>query len=732
MNPLAAKLPVLKVWLVVPACFILSLLLVNCQQRGSSEDSSRQPPPVTAESREAVLSPAPSATATQEALPATVPATDEPVAETEAPSTKPTEQATLTPERTIEDPGSKAEPEPTIAMVEWPEGALISVMMEGQVGVLLGELPEEMRDRVAGDLLDRDQDYWRDLAQRQVRLTKRRLNFRNFIYPTKGQLPLPPEELWTIQVDPNGPQRLTIQGHDLVVTNYIFSSTLLTDAESAGRAEPALREPGGIWNEPYVLPADPDLLLQRTGNACLNEAGFPPNSFDSENAWVFYDYSCEGTDGGIFACHRTRLHPQSCVEELEDRVGTIEAAMRFERLEWDPDLADQVRMGELTHVEGPDLSVVGDDLAINRVIYRYFPEDSCALAEQCVSGSGWRRLLQFNGTVHNVGAVTMGIGPVVASNPLSNLFQYNSCHAHYHFSDYGDFTFTGEEENLASKQAFCVESTNRLSNNEYSPLIHDYTCSSQGVQAGWVDEYVAGLDCQWIDITDIEVEPEGSTFSLGFHSNPDEFLCEGIPVVDEEGNPIWEPSELTRPDGTLVNRPLCDFVPDWDVNNDESREVTLLPVGTFVTEPCVNDLLGPLRNCDFLPQVAGIEMPLLEEPADAASDAETVADNQGAAVPEGAFACEPGRPVALTCSVENERAPQVLRLCEFSAALGAGVGCSFREALANKIVGSEEVNLTFTCPFVRDEQEPGGLFALYTAPAAQGDERQPIACQAGN
>lgn len=718
----AARLPRLIKYFTLLACMMVALIIVSCRQEPVLEDVSPQATRVEEEEPPAVLSPAFTATAKQSPSPTASP---ESVATPKVMAT-PTETKELraTQPPVVDEPTPTVEPEPIRDLGEPPDGALISVLMESQVGVLLDELPEEMRDQVAGNLLNKPEAYWNDLARRQVRLTKRRLNFRNFVYPSKGQLPLPPEELWTIELDPEGPQRLTIQNHDLVATNYIFSSTLLTDAESPGQAEPRLRESGGVWNEPYMLPADPDLLLQRTGNACLNEAGFPPNSFDSENAWVFYDYSCEGEDGGIFACHRTRLHSQSCVEALEDQIGTFETVMIFERLEWDPALAEQVRVGEVTNTVGPDLNVVGDDLEINRIIYRYFTEDSCALAEQCITGSGWRRLLQFNATVHNVGAVTLDIGPVVAQNPLNSLFQYNTCHAHYHFADYGDFYFTGEQENLASKQAFCVESTNRFSNNEWSPIIHDYTCRTQGVQAGWVDEYVAGLDCQWIDITDIEVEEQGSPFSLGFTSNPDAFLCEGSPILDDEGNPQWEPTDLIGAGGAPLSRPMCDFVPEWDVNNDESREVILLPSGTFVTELCVDEQLGPLRNCDFIPQTEGIEVETPEEPGD---DADIERKSQ--VVPEGAFACEPGRPVDLLCSVEDDQAPQVLRLCDFSAALGVGVGCTFLDSLANEIISQDSVAVPFTCPAERDEEEPGGLFAMYSAPVVDDNDRQLITCE---
>ena len=196
-------------------------------------------------------------------------------------------------------------------------------------------------------------------------------------------------------------------------------------------------------------------------------------------------------------------------------------------------------------------------------------------------------------------------------------------------------------------------------------------------------------------------------------------------------NDIREP-----PDGAPLDRPLCEFVPESDVNNDESREVTLLPSGTFATESCANDLLGPLRNCSFSAQLEGIEVLVSDESSgDTAGDDlpedETDSDRNELIDPEGAFACEPGRPVTLTCSVENDRAPQILRLCEFSAALGTGVGCTFLDSLANEIIGQEPVEFNFTCPFQRDEQEPGGLFALYTAPVLGEDERQPISCQAG-
>jgi hypothetical protein len=439
--------------------------------------------------------------------------------------------------------------------------------------------------------------------------------------------------------------------------------------------------------------------LQRTGNACVNEAGFPPNSFDAENAHVFYDYTCAAESGGIAGCHRTRLAQQSCLEALQSSVGFVETAVELERLEWDDELAAEVRVGEVSQPDGPDLRVVAEDLNNYRVVYRYFAPDSCAIQEQCVGGSGWRRLLQFDATVHNVGTQPLHIG-LIANDPLHNLFQYNVCHGHFHFSDYGDFLFAGEEQNLSSKQAFCVESTGRPSNNEWSPLTHSYTCGYQGVQAGWVDEYHAGLECQWIDITGLEVPDDGSPVTLGFAFNPNQFLCEGTPVLDAQGNRLWEPSGLTAADGTMVERPQCDFVPDWDANNLGSAEVTVRPAGSFVTEACPTDLLGPLRNCGFQDQT-----------------------------PARPPACQPGESVQLSCTLPEGAAPQVLRLCDFSDALGTGVGCTYQDALVNTIVGPEPAEVSFTCPAGRDVSEPGGSYSLYVAPLLPEDDVQPLACE---
>lgn len=654
--------------------FSLLVALASCQQTPEEEA------PATPTSR-----PDAAATATTEAGESTRP----PAAVTTATAT-----ATVTRE---------SRPTATATPALTGGGALIQATLNSQVGVLLDEIPAPMRGRVAADLLEHSDDFWTELARRQIRLTLYRLTLRTFNYLGKGPLPLPPEELWSIQLDEAGPSRETVDNHDLVLINYSFTSTLLTNAGSPGESEPALATAGGVWEEPFVLPLDPDLLLQRTGNACINEAGFPPNSYDSENAWRFYDHGCTAESGGPGGCHRTQLPTLDCTQAVSQSTGALETAVRFERLAWDAELADEVRVGEITQPDAPDIKVLGEELSRYRIVYRYFAPDSCALQEFCVGGSGWRRLLQFDATVHNVGAAALHIGPVV-EDPRYNLFAYNACHNHYHFNNFGEFVL--EDAGQASKQAFCVQSTSRFSNNETSPLTHPYSCRFQGIQAGWVDEYFAGLDCQWIDITELGWSDEVTgtaaftetvNLPLTFSANSEQFLCEGAPVLDEEGNLLWERVGINPNTGVPMDRPQCDFVEEWDVNNEASVEVTIPPTGTFVTEPCQEEHLGPLRNCGFSEQ-------------------------------ETDLTCTPGSTVQLTCSVGAGADSQVLRVCETSAVLGVAVACTFHQALANQIVGRTATEVSFDCPFARDAEEPGGAFALYTAPVYGQDEPAAVTC----
>jgi hypothetical protein len=158
-------------------------------------------------------------------------------------------------------------------------GALTSMTLKGTVGVLLDEVPPgQWRETAAQNALPKkgSDPFWVERAKRQVRLTFYRLVFRGFYYPPgKGPLPLPPKSGWQIVL--NGrPRRGNIDGHDFVLQDYTFRAIILSDTASPTASEPQLATTGGTWSEPFLLPVDPDLLLERTGYACMDEFEFPP------------------------------------------------------------------------------------------------------------------------------------------------------------------------------------------------------------------------------------------------------------------------------------------------------------------------------------------------------------------------------------------------------------------------------------------------------------------------
>jgi len=595
-------------------------------------------------------------------------------------------------------------------------GALIHVSASSKVGVLLDEVPDSIRERVARALLAKPDSFYEARARRQLTLSTYRLNFRSGFYEEdsgKNQLPLPPPEVQAIHFQKHQGKtayRATVEGHDYVLADYELDATIVTDLESPGISEPALAEVGGTWQEDFVFPVDPELLVQRTGFACMDEAEFPPNSVDTEDVEFFYDQECDvepelSTEG----CHLTKLADMSCLDALSASVGSVEMALLFERVPWDAEAADAARVGEVETTAGADLTVVGDELNVNRLTYRYITPSACSLAEQCVGGTGWRRLLQFNASEKNIGSEAVNIGDVnyylddsKNDNPNANhhVFEYSECHHHYHFNHFATFTY-GRDPNLGSKRAFCLESVARYSNHEQSPTWSPYgSCAYQGISPGWGDQYNAGIECQWVDVTTIDTSDGAVTEPLGLTSNPDQFLCEGTPVLDDNGDQVWEKTKFKTEAGDTVDRPKCDFVKNAAANNYAELPVTLpVPGEGMVTEPCTRGQLGPKRNCGYSY--------------------------------EGKLSsCTPGATVKLTCTVESDVAPQALRICEGSSVLGAAVACADSDALAAALPSSEGVQVSFKCPELRDEHEPGGKYGLYYGAIWPEDKTSTVTCVA--
>ena len=575
-------------------------------------------------------------------------------------------------------------------------GALVEMQMQSTVGVLLDEIPAgALRDRAAETSRRVGEAFWIERAQRQIRLASYRLVFRGAYYTDpKGPLPLPPKSVWNLSLK-GKPHRQKIEGHDYVAVDFTFQTNLVSDKDSPDVVEPALRKTGGTWPEPLVLPVDPDLLLERTGYACMDEFEFPAGSVFEENTWYYYDQTCDVEAPATSVCHVTEFPRESCVDALTRHVGKVKTNMNFTRLRYDPVIAAQYRVGNVVNPTGASLAVVQEQLAGEQAIfYRYFGPDSCEIVEGAIGAPGWRRLLAFSASVRNDGAQPVHMGdPTDPANPWvkGHAFTFSACHQHYHFTHYGTFRYGNQP---GSKKAFCLEDTNRYHNNETTSLVGTHqSCGYQGITPGWGDEYNFGIPGQWVDITNVDTR---NPAPLSFHSNPDQFLCEGQ-TLDENGNPVdpmklnqiaFIPSGFVDENNNPVLRNSCAFAANWYADNVGTVPFSAPSAGSFVTQPCTRGQTGPLRDCGFQ-----AEWPL--------------------------HSCEAGSQVRLQC--ESGDAANVVRVCEISARLGFGVACTHRDAVANAIVSGDDTDLKFACPAVRDGAASRGGYSLYMAPVLGSD-----------
>ena len=554
-----------------------------------------------------------------------------------------------------------------------PAGALVQMSTKSTVGVLLDEIPTgALREQAAANALAQTTKFWVDRAARQVRLMSYRLVFRSGRGNRSkaiGPLPLTPREVWDLQLS-GSPMRQTLNGHDMVVVDYRFGSVIVTDSASPAQVDPMLAQVGGTTSEKIDLPADPELLLERTGFACMDEVEFPPGSVFEENTWYFYDDTC--TPGATY-CHVTQQPATSCVNALVVGTGRVQATMEFTRIPYDAVVAQRYRVGQVNPRAvaaglAADLAVVTEGMRDERAFqWRFFAPGSCELNEGVIGQYGWRRLLAFSAIVRNDGTAPIDLGNVAdPANPYvaSNAFEYSACHHHYHFSHYGTFTYAG---GTGSKRAFCLEDTNRYHNDETTPLTAAHqTCANQGIGAGWGDEYNFGLPGQWVDVSGKDTR---APQPLSFVSNADQFLCEGVLARDPNGRLIFDSTSFRNKQGLTEYRVRCNFLTDWNTSNLGSVDISS-PGGSFVTDPCTRGQIGPRRNCGFAPAVAAAEP------------------------------CTTGVQVRMSCQAAS--APAVLRMCEVSGQWRTGVACTLADALTNVVVETRPTPVSFACPAVRD------------------------------
>jgi hypothetical protein len=176
----------------------------------------------------------------------------------------------------------------------------------------------------------------------------------------------------------------------------------------------------------------------------------------------------------------------------------------------------------------PNLAFVpGAVLATPYVQTLDFDPHACEVVEGCVGGFGDRRLLRFDALTANLGAADLVIGPTPPPGVSSGVYVWSPCHMHHHVRGFEDYALEGAGGVVLAghKQAYCLRDDVHETGGEPK----QFSCTDQGISAGWADLYQASLACQWIDVTDV---PPGQ-YTVHITVNPDHAFAESDYDDDE-------------------------------------------------------------------------------------------------------------------------------------------------------------------------------------------------------
>ncbi|XP_023029009.2 lysyl oxidase homolog 2 [Leptinotarsa decemlineata] len=161
----------------------------------------------------------------------------------------------------------------------------------------------------------------------------------------------------------------------------------------------------------------------------------------------------------------------------------------------------------------------------------------CAMEENCVASTAYeiqkenpawhletRRLLRFTAKIFNAG--TADFRPAIPKH----LWEWHMCHMHYHsmevFATFDIFNNKGQRVAEGHKASFCLEDNQCLPG--VKPVFACVNYGDQGISVNCSDIYKYTVDCQWVDITDLEpgkytmkvaVNPEFKVPEMSFENN---------------------------------------------------------------------------------------------------------------------------------------------------------------------------------------------------------------------
>lgn len=149
----------------------------------------------------------------------------------------------------------------------------------------------------------------------------------------------------------------------------------------------------------------------------------------------------------------------------------------------------------------PDMSLDVVALRESIIVDTVFSNDLCFIEEGCLRGEGPREVVRFTTKIDNIGDADYVVGRPEVSEKL---FDNNNCHGHYHHLGYAEYLLykgEGNPEPVGFKSGFCVLD---LDCSQAPNTLPKYQCNYMGITVGCSDIYDTDIDCQWIDITEVE------------------------------------------------------------------------------------------------------------------------------------------------------------------------------------------------------------------------------------
>ena len=163
----------------------------------------------------------------------------------------------------------------------------------------------------------------------------------------------------------------------------------------------------------------------------------------------------------------------------------------------------------------PDLIVLENTIKTS-IYLSTINASNCHVVEGCLTGYGQRDIIRFTTHIKNIGTADYFIGTPAAQ---PSQFSWGNCHGHWHYEGYAEYIMydqQGQAIPVGFKNGFCVLDLECSDGGSAQ-----YGCSNMGISRQCGDIYGSGLDCQWMDITDIDTGRYTMVVRVNWDNAPD-------------------------------------------------------------------------------------------------------------------------------------------------------------------------------------------------------------------